>query len=61
MRSTAQTKTKLYAASHWRSFSQIHFHIYSIANMDNIIKEEFEHDYEYRLHIKLVFSIFSKL
>lgn len=28
--------------------------------MDNIIKEEFEHDYEYRLHIKLVFSIFSK-
>lgn len=28
--------------------------------MDNIIKEEFEHDYEYWLHIKLVFSIFSK-
>lgn len=45
MQSTAQTKTKLYAASHWHSFSQIHFHIYSIANMDNIVKAEFELEY----------------
>lgn len=61
MQSTAQTKTKLYAASHWHSFSKIHFHVYSIANTGNIIKAEFEHNYEYQLHIKLVFSIFSKL
>lgn len=29
--------------------------------MDNIIKAEFEHNYEYWLHVKLVFSIFSNL
>lgn len=61
MQSRAQTKTKWYAASHCHSFNQIHFHIYSIANMDNIIKAKFEHNYEYQLHIKFVFSLFSKL
>lgn len=41
--------------------TEIHFHIYSIANMDNIIKAEFEHNYTYQLHIKLMFSIFSEV
>lgn len=29
--------------------------------MDNIIKAKFEHNYEYQLHIKFLFSLFGKL